>query len=661
MEEVVERAVSYGCGHRAKAVETTLSSACAALRARERTMGASECASRLKNLGMLRRKESATSLHPECVTAVSNSLCLHALRMRDSQLNNAVMGAAYALNKRHSISSSAHSSVASALERSVDRCIERAQSANDVSNDPLRPCSMFAWSLAALRHTSTLQDHVRTHLSSISRKLVRARGRNLKPDELGRVIWSLAATRTHDTDLLDELVAALNRDIESMPQQTISISLWSLATLGHYPGANVLSNAVNVASNHAQAQSLQPSVHKQAISNVLWASSKLGHAFSLEQLQAFAQFVEHHAHVSSAQTLSISLWALTSIRDNSVPISMYRAVWRRLYTNPTDFEPIGISTILSCLARVDHYPEPEEINALVRHVDSVLPTFSPRELGTVMHALACWRHRPPRHFLRRCEEQFAENLQHLSGKTHFIWALVQLNYKPSSGFVRMIARMAQDNAANLIDRSFATVLWCLAFFDPNRQEVCIHNADALAERTHEVTNEASRSQIFHASLLAPWVADVIGPAHKQCQLSWENTPSPKSVSRMQRRVASAIQRLGLSTKTEPSVLSGFMSVDIAAKQLGRGTEDHPEKVAVEVDGPLHSHRNPVGLPMGSTDMRDQILRRHGFKVVSIPHYEWQKLGSKTDEEEYVARRLGMVNEEYLWRERKEEEMEIVAE
>lgn len=45
-----------------------------------------------------------------------------------------------------------------------------------------------------------------------------------------------------------------------------------------------------------------------------------------------------------------------------------------------------------------------------------------------------------------------------------------------------------------------------------------------------------------------------------------------------------------------------------------------EKIALEIDGPLHFTR--AGEPLGDSLARDDMLRARGWYVASIPFYSW---------------------------------------
>jgi hypothetical protein len=71
----------------------------------------------------------------------------------------------------------------------------------------------------------------------------------------------------------------------------------------------------------------------------------------------------------------------------------------------------------------------------------------------------------------------------------------------------------------------------------------------------------------------------------------------------------------------------------------------PKQLAVEVDGPSH-FLLPVGPdgvcpPNGSTQIKRRLLTRANWRVVTVPYYEWDRLGSAEAQQQYLREALGM--------------------
>ena len=70
-----------------------------------------------------------------------------------------------------------------------------------------------------------------------------------------------------------------------------------------------------------------------------------------------------------------------------------------------------------------------------------------------------------------------------------------------------------------------------------------------------------------------------------------------------------------------------------------------QRVVIEVDGPMHYLREVgprSGRPVvdGSTRFKHRLLTAMGWKVLHVPYFNWNALGSPEQQEEYLAALLG---------------------
>eukprot|EP00808_Paulinella_micropora_P012063 g19425.t1 len=97
-------------------------------------------------------------------------------------------------------------------------------------------------------------------------------------------------------------------------------------------------------------------------------------------------------------------------------------------------------------------------------------------------------------------------------------------------------------------------------------------------------------------------------------------------------VSNSIDSLGLSHINEDSTTG--LSVDIALP-------DH--KVAIEVDGPSHfltgSADGVENRYIGTTILKQRLLQKMGWKVISIPYFDWAALGGSNERTSYLQQKL----------------------
>ena len=103
----------------------------------------------------------------------------------------------------------------------------------------------------------------------------------------------------------------------------------------------------------------------------------------------------------------------------------------------------------------------------------------------------------------------------------------------------------------------------------------------------------------------------------------QEVEADERTSRTQLEIFESIRRLpGCSDAvSEHLTEDGFFRIDIAL-QLNGG-----QKLAIEVDGPTHFLSDGKTLN-GSTGLRNRLLEKRGWKVISISVTEWQQLRGK---------------------------------
>lgn len=79
-----------------------------------------------------------------------------------------------------------------------------------------------------------------------------------------------------------------------------------------------------------------------------------------------------------------------------------------------------------------------------------------------------------------------------------------------------------------------------------------------------------------------------------------------------------LQSVGLLVSTGLRIADGLMPVDVALLVGGM-------KIAVEIDGPSSFTANRPHRVMQKAVFRNAMLASRGWRVASVPWFEWQKL------------------------------------
>ena len=118
----------------------------------------------------------------------------------------------------------------------------------------------------------------------------------------------------------------------------------------------------------------------------------------------------------------------------------------------------------------------------------------------------------------------------------------------------------------------------------------------------------------------------IGDSCRKCFEGHDATPS-----HLQEDVQSTVESLGYECEAEArDAVTGY-SIDILVKGGGvKGT-------AVEVDGPSHFIQHSTKRePNGPTKFKRKALEKAGYRVVSVPFWEWNSCAGREERKRYIA-------------------------
>ena len=107
-----------------------------------------------------------------------------------------------------------------------------------------------------------------------------------------------------------------------------------------------------------------------------------------------------------------------------------------------------------------------------------------------------------------------------------------------------------------------------------------------------------------------------------------------TISRLQRSVAAALAAVQHGSEEEHLEPRTGYSLDLALPS---------SRVAVEVDGPSHfllPDGRGVRRPNGPTLLKRRLLAAAGWRVISVPFYEWDGFATANERHTYLQGLLG---------------------
>jgi hypothetical protein len=196
--------------------------------------------------------------------------------------------------------------------------------------------------------------------------------------------------------------------------------------------------------------------------------------------------------------------------------------------------------------------------------------------------------------------------------------------------VRVAPTMNAQDVANTI-WGLATLGWQAS---SDAAAVFQQLVDALHhERGHGRLGTVHLSQLLQAHLASQFLGlGLITLAASMLEVAvqaYRQVARTVTVSNGQREVGESLRRLGISHELEYITADGLFSIDLAI--LDR-------RIALEFDGPSHFTTNTLE-PLGHTRLRSRLLSAMGWRVVSIPFFEWARLHRTEQRDAYVERRV----------------------
>ena len=342
----------------------------------------------------------------------------------------------------------------------------------------------------------------------------------------------------------------------------------------------------------------------QDLANTVWAYAKAGHAAPV-LFDAIAAEVAQRVREFNAQDLANTAWAYATA-GHAVP-ELLDAISKEAASRVSEFNPQNLSNMAWAYATARH-PAPALLDAIAAEVVRRLCAFNPQErrefntqnLSNVALAYATAGHAATA-LLDAIAAEAAPRILAFNAQDicNMAWAYAAANHPAdTSGLFGQLFAQRCDACAS-------------------RSELTIRNMRQLHQWALWHAGERGRSDDLPTNDLL-----------QKCRATFSNEVGQPS--EMQRDVgvtlASLASSLELITEDEVVLHEGY-SLDFMVKW-------NKYLVGVEVDGPSHF----VGRePTGATLLKRRQLRHLSIRLVSVPHWEWERLDSDNKRKERTNR------------------------
>ena len=478
---------------------------------------------------------------------------------------------------------------------------------------------------------------------------------SLLPQHFSNILWGMAALRgsrasplsAPERALLAQLATASLPHLPAFSPAELSAALWAFSSLAVSPGSAWL-RAHEAAGQEGLARG-----SARAVSTTLLAWSRLRYsprraawygtclrarlrdatpqavANSLAAFGTFAVTSRQSAQAGPAAAAAAEEGEGGGVRDSTL---LALSAWsgKRLGA----FKPTELAQTLWGMAVLGYDPGCEWRRALTAQ-SGRLPQFSLPELSSTLWGFACLGASPGRAWMTRwvaCARAagWAFAPRHVSAALWALAVLYQLGEGEGEGEeggetwkelldsaqaacwarLRADAESAMGGSAELGGQAQAKA--CAQFLSPVSWCTLLQAAMLLSP-----PGEAGGSLLAATEAAFPLPA----PCWRHAAACWRRQARRTAASSLQQEVAGALWTgLGVPHEEERDAGEGLQRIDIAIEPPGRAV-----RVALEVDGPRHFCRGAVGgkaPPRGATLLRNQLLRRLGWRLVVLPYSSW---------------------------------------
>ncbi|KAF6264329.1 hypothetical protein COO60DRAFT_176363 [Scenedesmus sp. NREL 46B-D3] len=472
------------------------------------------------------------------------------------------------------------------------------------------------------------------------------------PQEFSNTLWAVATmSQQMPAAQLQQLLDAFVGKLQQAKPQELSNTLWAVAAMGQQVHVHHLQQLLDAFWGMLQQ------VAPQAISNTLWAVATMGQQLSAQQLKQLLIAFVGMRHQAKPQHLSNMLWAVATM-GQQVPAAQLQQLLTAFVGKLQQALPQDFSNTLWAVATMGQQMSSQQLQQLDDALAGTLQRASPQNVANTLWACA-QLHFLPKRLLAAPGLAGLLQAGSAQGLANAAWACGQLGHRDEQliGVVltevqqRLTAASSSSNTQDLCN-----TCWAVAVLDLQQHAAqVLQMAQACSSMWSSTTAEEKR-QLWqvHTWLLDFQPAGAQGlqgslteQQLQQCRAAWDKAlqqTARQSGSDFQLSVLAAVHRLPITWQQQPQMeqlsvgrdgvtTDGALLLDIAGRTASNVL------VAVEADGPSHFRRPDGGL-MGGTQYRNRALAVRGYRLVSVPWFEWAQLqGVKQQQQQQYLLRL----------------------
>jgi len=463
------------------------------------------------------------------------------------------------------------------------------------------------------------------------------------PFDLSNMLWAYANAEASNPNLFEEAAKTvlLSQEVgmlEAFNSQDISNMVWAYARAGerHPELFEKVGDHIDVLDNLSDFSS-------QALSNIIWAYATTGksHPKLFEKLADRISALDN-LRTFTPQALSNIVWAYATL-DVSHPI-LFKKVADHIVDLPNlrKFKHKELANLVWSYATAAGNPQPMLFEKVGDHISTLgkgnLRSFRSWHLSNIAWAYATANESHPELFDKLADPATKQQHFFTSGQVHdLLWAYAT-NGQTDQQLFKSLVPVVKTTLREYDAQELANIAWAYSvvnaaapsLFNDSFINACLEKRAFTLEGLSQLHQwQLWQMEELHSNCRLP------PSARKKCRVAFASiVPRPLA---MRGDVISELSSMGLPPQEEVFVRKDNYRLDAVVKI---GVDQI--RVGIEVDGAsCFAGRNPRG---GTILKRRQIAHLEGIRVISVPYWEWMRLGKdRYSKQAYLRALLGLID------------------
>lgn len=496
---------------------------------------------------------------------------------------------------------------------------------------------------------------------------------NLSDKSLGLVPWALVSLNRHNNYILlmnaviKEVLVRLKND-SFLDARAFANICWSFSVIKKWPSELTPHVIAFLKDKHYE---LSP----HSLSIFLLSLNRAGIEFEEWLLKATCEASERFEKIDS-QSLSLFLWTLG--HNKYYDQQYFTALTNEILSGKLipKYSPRLLATFLWSFARVRYY-QSDLLDHLSKHVLNMLDKMNIHDLTNIAYAYSFLNH-PHSDLLLAISDRVIslyEDTANPQSIMNVSWACLVADIYPLTLLKQCLnQRMVEDVIRNNEERYYCRQMLQLDLASriehPDIKLPCLssqHRAviqkDIMTYVRQDSTFQRNLKNCLHdmyggkqylnseSFSISGYTIDIELLLGKETPVVFNSDWSIETVGQLYRCKMECDDR-GVTfdykmykEKTDPEADSTRRSDDIIRLASDWNVGDSEiysnitHRIAIEADGPLHFCIN-CNHPLGRTVLKHRQLRALGWKVLSVPYFEWEELNyNSSSEQQYLKKKI----------------------